>query len=172
MTSTFSTSAKVTKPTGDALLAALNTLTNIGFAINSRDEHIAMLTGPGLNSTNQNPLLGASQICLALDGDQLRLDAQLGGVDSMRRFIMRFPFVLGLGGGVFFCVFSGFLFGAQFGVGFGVPWAQGLTWMLFVMGIATLSVSPWLLLSPMISKMIRTRTQNALTILVNNAVQI
>ena len=171
MTSTFSTSAKVTKPTGDALLAALNTLTNIGFAINSRDEHIAMLTGPGLNSTNQNPLLGASQICLALDGDQLRLDAQLGGVDSMRRFLMRFPFLLGLGLGLFFGIGGGFMFGRQFGVGFGVPWAQGWTWMLFSIGIAMLPVAPWLLLSPILSNMIRTRTQDALTVLVNNAVQ-
>jgi hypothetical protein len=84
---------------------------------------------------------------------------------------MRFPFMLGLGLGLFFGVFGGVAFGRQFGVGFGVPWAQGLTWMLFAIGIAMLPVTPWLFLSPMMSKMIRTRTQNSLTTLVTNAVQ-
>lgn len=117
---------------------------------------------PGLNSTRQNPLLGASKIYLALDGHQLRLDAELGGVDSMRRFLMRFPFLLGLGLGLFFGIGGGFMFGRQFGVGFGVPWAQGWTWMFFSIGVAMLPVAPWLFLSPMMSNMIRTRTQNAL----------
>lgn len=170
--SNFSTFAFAAQSTDDVLNAALVTLTNNGFAIVDHDRTSANLTGPGLNSTKQNPLLGASKIHLELRDQQLRLDAELGGVDSMRRFLMRFPFLLGLGLGLFFGVIGGITFGQQFGVGFGVPWAQGITWMLFATGAAMLPVSPWLVLSPMMSKMIRTRTQNALTTLVANAVRI
>jgi hypothetical protein len=169
--STFSTSAVTTRPTIDVLQAALAILTNNGFSIVDRDDHSASLDGPGLNSTRQNPLLGASKIHLELQGQQLRLDAELGGVDSMRRFLMRFPFLLGIGLGLLFGVIGGLVFGRQFGVGFGVPWAQGWTWMLIAFGGALLPVTPWLFLSPMMSNMIRTRTQDALTTLVKNAVQ-
>ncbi len=168
---TYSTSAVTTCSADGVLQTALATLTNNGFTIVNREKHSVDLTGPGLNSTKQNPLLGASAIHLEMRGQQLHLDAELGGVDSMRRFLMRFPFMLGLGLGLFFGVFGGVAFGRQFGVGFGVPWARGLMWMLFAMGIAMLPVTPWLFLSPMMSNMIRTRTQNALTTLVKNAVQ-
>lgn len=167
---TYTTSTETPGPTGEILQAALTVLTNNGFAIVNRDELTASLKGPGLNSTRQNPLLGASAIRLALEGNQLRLDADLGGVDSMRRFLMRFPFLLGLGLGLFFGVGGGLMFGQLFGVGFGVPWAQGWAWMLLALGFAMLPVSPWLVLSPMISKWIRTRTQHALQTLVRNAV--
>jgi len=169
---TFSTSAVTNMATEDVLQAALTTLTNNGFAIVNRDEKSADLTGPGLNSMRQHPLLGASKIHLELQGQQLRLNAELGGVDSMRRFLMRFPFILGLALGLLFGVVGGFTFGRQFGVGFGVPWAQGWTWLLVAVGGAMLPVSPWLFLSPLMSRRIRTRTQNALVTLVQNAVQL
>ncbi len=168
---TFSTYAVTTRPTDDVLRAALVTLTNNGFAIVNRDEKSADLTGPGLNNTRQNPLLGASRIHIELQGQKLCLDAELGGVDSMRRFLMRFPFILGLGLGLFLGVGGGIAFGRQFGVGFGVPWAQGWTWLLVAIGGAMLPVTPWLFLSPMMSNLVRTRTQNALATLVQNSIQ-
>lgn len=106
------------------LQAALVALTNNGFAIVKRDGKSVDLTGPGLNSTRQNPLLGASRIHLELHGHELSLEAELGGVETMRRFLMRFPFMLGLG--LYFGVVGGIAFGRQFGVGFGVPWAQAI----------------------------------------------
>lgn len=168
---TFSTFA-VTPKSQNALQAALIPLINNGFAIVNRDENSANLSGPGLNSTRQNPLLGASKIQLKLQGQQLHLDAELGGVDSMQRFLMRFPFILGLSLGLLFGVVSGFTLGGVFGVGFGVPWAQGWTWLLVTIGVAMLPVSPWFFLSPFMSNMIRARTQNALVALVQNAVQL
>ena len=169
---TFSVSAVTENTTDDVLQSALITLTNNGFAIVNRDANSAELTGPGLNSTKQNPLLGASRIRLKREGEELRLDAELGGVDSMRRFLMRFPLILGVAFGLLFGVVGGFAFGRQFGVGFGVPWAQGWKWLLVAIGGAVLPLSPWLFLSPMMSNMIRTRTQNALATLVRNAVQL
>jgi hypothetical protein len=169
---TFSTSAVTKVATADVLQASLITLTNNGFAIVNRNEDSADLTGPGLNSTKQNPLLGASRIRLKLQGQQLRLDAELGGVDSMRRFLLRFPLILGLGLGLLFAVIGGLTFGRQFGIGFGMPWAPGWTWLLVAFGAAMLPISPWLFLSPLISNMIQKRTENALVTLVQNSVQL
>jgi hypothetical protein len=168
---TYSTSAVTHNPSGETLQAALAILTNNGFAIVNRDERTASLTGPGLNSTKQNPLLGASKICLALEGNQLHVDAELGGVESMQRFLIRFPLLLGLVLGLLFCVIGGRVFGQQFGLGFGVPWAQGWRWILVTFGLTMLPVTPWLILSPWIGNMIRCRTQQALNTLVTNAVQ-
>lgn len=169
--STFTTSASTRSRDGHALQAALAILTNNGFAIVERSTYSADLSGPGLNSTRQNPLLGASKIHLELRGQQLHLEAELGGVDSMRRFLMRFPFLLGLGLGLLFAVVGGFAFGMQFG-GFGVPWAQGWTWMLVAIGGGMLPVTPWLLISPVMSKAVRKRTENALTTLLQNSFQL
>ena len=167
----YSASAATTLPTRDMLQFAITALANNGFAIVDRDDRSASLEGPGLKSTRQNPLLGASTIRLTLDDHQLRLDAELGGVATMRRFLLRFPVLLGLGLGLFFSVVGGFMFGRQFGVGFGVPWAQGWTWVLFALASAMLPVTPWLFLSPMISFRMRGRTQTALDTLVKNAVR-
>ncbi len=170
--SNYSTTVSIKDPTGDVLQVALAILANSGFKIVNRDSHSASLSGPGLNSTRQNPLLGATSIQIVVDDDRMKLDAELGGVDSMRRFLTRFPFMLGLGLAALFGVGGGFLFGRAFGVGFGVPWAQGWTWMLFATIIAVLPVTPWLVLSPLIAGSIRKRTQQALSTLANNAVQL
>jgi hypothetical protein len=167
---TYATSAAIPRPTGEILQAALTVLTNNGFTIVNRDEFTAHLTGPGLNSTKQNPLLGASRIHLALAGNQMRLDAELGGVETMRRFLMTFPFLLGLGLGLLFAILMGF-FGQQSGDGLGGSSAEGWTWILMVFGYTMIPVAPWLVLSPLIVKRIRTRTQQALDALLTNAIQ-
>ncbi|MFN9639114.1 MAG: hypothetical protein ACK56W_03690 [Pirellula sp.] len=168
---TYTTSAIMPRPSEETLQAALAILTNNGFTIVNRNERTASLIGPGLNSTKQNALLGASKICLKLEGNQLGLEAELGGVESMQRFLNRFPLLLGLVLGILFCLIGGFVIGQQFGVGFGAPWAQGWKWMLVTFGFSMLPVTPWIFLSPWIGKMLRTRTQLALNALVTNAVQ-
>ena len=169
---TFSTSAVTTKPSQNVLHAAMVILTNNGFSIVHCDDQSADLTGPGLDSTRQNPLLGASKIQLKFRGQQLCLDAELGGVETMRKFLMRFTFLLGLALALLFGIVSGFAFGRQFGVGFGVPWAQGWTWLLVATAGAMLPVTPWLFLSPMIANMTLQRTRDALANLVQNSIQI
>lgn len=169
---TFVTSAVTNGATDAALQTALEILSHHGFAIVHRDAKSADLTGPGLNSTRQNPLLGASKIHLELQDQRLLLNAELGGVDSMARFLMLMPLLLGLTLGLLFGVVSGLALGQAFGVGFGVPRVQGWRWLLVAMSGAMLPVSPWLILSPMMSSKIRTRTQNGLMTLVHNAVQL
>ena len=57
----YTTTASFAGPPEPVLAAAIATLTNNGFAIVDRSDRGATLTGPGLNSTRQNPLLGTSQ---------------------------------------------------------------------------------------------------------------
>jgi hypothetical protein len=153
----------------DSLHSAVTTLTHQGFRIVRRDASSATLTGPGLNSTRQNPLLGATEVNIRIANAALHLDAELGGVDFMRRFVTWFPLLLGLGLGLLFVVVGGVLLGQHNGAGFGVAWAQGWRWILVAMGAAMLPVLPWLLLSPMIARRILHSTQAAFETLVSNA---
>ena len=162
---TFSTSATVLGTPARALHSAVTTLTNNEFAIVHCDDARATLTGPGLNSTRQNPLLGATRIDLRVDDNRLDVDAELGGVDSMRRFLTWFPLLLGAGLGAV----AGGLFFSQFGDDLDLPWAEGWQRILFAVGAAMLPVAPWLVLSPMMARWICNRTQRALETLVNNA---
>lgn len=165
----FSTSAIATGPTDGVLQSAITTFTNNGFAITQHDSTSALLTGPGLHSTKQNPILGISSVTLRLHESELVAVAELGGVDSMRRFLIRFPLLLGIGLGLFFGIGGGFLFGQHSGVVFGVPWASGWHWLIVAMGGAMLPVLPWLVLAPLISGMVRKRTEKSLETLVKNA---
>jgi hypothetical protein len=167
---TFATAVAIPVPSGDALLVALVILANHGFTITDRDEHSAHLVGPGLHSTNPNPLLGASRIHLEMRDQQLRLQAELGGVHAMRRFIIRFPLLLGLVLGVLFAL-GGWVLGQPFPMGVGVPGAREWKWFALAMAAGLLPVAPWLFLGPVIASMVRTRTERALTSLVQNAVR-
>lgn len=169
--SAFSTSAVLTTPTAHALQAALSILTNNGFAIVSRDENSASLTGPGLNSTRQNPLLGASKIHLIQDGDRLRVDAELDAAERFQRFLSSIPWCAGLGAALLHASL-GLQFGWKFGVGFGVPGSSGWSWLLMSLGIGLLSGGPWFVFSPWMSGMIRANTEQALKNLVTNAVHL
>ncbi len=53
-----------------------------GFALVAHDDVSMEFTGPGMQSTKQNPILGASRITLEVDREYLRLHAELGGVDQ------------------------------------------------------------------------------------------
>lgn len=167
----YETSSQVSGAVSLALTSAISVLANNGFKILSREPEMSVLEGPGMNSTKQNALVGASKITLRAAGDCLRVEAELGSADRMRRFLMTFPFFLGMGLGLLFGISSGVVLGQAFGIGFGVPWAPGWQWLLFAMGISFLPVAPWLVLSPLIARSIAKRTRNALDLLVINASQ-
>lgn len=149
---------------------ALQVLEAVGFRILSCDKRQAELQGPGLNSTKQNPLLGATSIHLRCTENRILLDANLGGVATMERFLKWFPLGLGLLLGTLFAFVGGFGFGRGFGIPFGVPWAQGLNWIVVAYLFALLPISPWIFISPWMIRMIRNRTKSALETLLHNAV--
>ena len=82
---------------GDPSLAfdlAISLLTGIGFRIEKRDSGVVQFTGPGMNSTRESPLRGASQLRIREGIQELSVEAELGGVERMCRFIRIFPLAL------------------------------------------------------------------------------
>lgn len=142
----------------------------VGFKILSCDQNRAELQGPGMNSTKQNPLLGATTIQVRRSDSGIKLDATLGGIATMERFLKWFPLGLGLLLGTLFAFVGGIGFGQQFGIPFGVPWAQGFNWIIVAYTFALLPITPWFFISPWMVNMIRRRTTEALKTLLHNAV--
>lgn len=149
---------------------AIQVLESVGFKILSCDKQRAELQGPGLNSTKQNPLLGATAIQLHCLYDSIKLQASLGGVATMEYFLRWFPIGLGLVLGTLFALVGGVVFGRANGIPFGVPWAPGLTWLLVAYTLAFLPVMPWFFIAPWMTRMIRKRTTLALETLLQKAV--
>ena len=153
------------------LLAAASTIlmTN-GFAVVQQDGHRVEFAGPGLSSTKQHPILGASKVVVCADHGQLTVDADYGGVESLRRFMIRFPLLLGLGLGSVFAVillsvFLGFYcYGADFGPAWTIAWLSPLLAIL----TSLLSVLPWYFLAPCIRRHIERKTTVALGTLMTN----
>lgn len=170
MADEYHVAAKLSQPPEKALDLAKQVLAANGFRFETQSEDSLVAIGPGLRSTRQNPLLGATRIVLKVAQQHLALDADLNGVRTLQGFVRWFPLGLGLILGVSLGVVQGFIFGAQTGVGFGVPWASGWKWMAFAMIGSLVPVSPWLVLSPIIGRSIEKRTKSALdTLVVNSA---
>ena len=75
---------------GKAFHLAESALTAIGFRLLKRTAESVELVGPGMNSTKQSPLVGASRIHVR-GGGKLTVEAELGGAEGMARFISLFP---------------------------------------------------------------------------------
>lgn len=165
-----------TNLSGDTQLAldfAANVLATHGFTIERREPGRMEFIGPGMNSTRQNPLLGASRIMLEAQSDRLSITAELGGVESMRRFMLVFPLVLGLGLGCGFAILNylsivNFQFFGVNGVPVAAPWAAPMAGLL----LGLLPTVPWLFLAPWIARRLQAQTRRALQTLLRNAAQI
>ena len=145
--------------TGEAFQLAEAALTAIGFRLTERTADSLELVGPGMNSTKQNPLVGASRIHVRGGSGKLDLDADLGGVAWLSRFVLVFPMGLVLGLGVVFTV----VFGVLFGLGM---------WLAAVWGALGANAVMWLLLGPWMARRIRARTERALDSLLANLVSV
>ena len=130
-----------------AVESARSVLANNNFRIESLGHTEIIASGPGMQGTKQNPLLGATRIRISMRSSALDLYAELGGVKNMKRFLYFFPPALALLLSLSFLVSSMPLF-AVF-----IPW---------------LAVSPWLIISPMMTRWITNRTIAALDNLLYN----
>jgi len=139
---------------GGALAAAQTILAMLGYAVTREGSGAIDATGPGLRSTNQNPVLGASRLRIVASAGTLALEAEMGGVRSMRRFVWLFPpsLILGL---ILIFVMVGLLGGR------GVPWT-----VLFPGGLIQLAL--WVVLAPFLAGWIDRRTRTALGTLLGN----
>ena len=132
-----------------ALEVARTALLGQGFEIVDQSSGELRATGPGMNSTNQPPLCGASEITFLVGTSAIVARARLGGVRKMKMFLWLFPPGLGLIVAVSFKLF-------------GVP----RSW------IPLLAVAPWLVLSPILSSWIEKRTTKAVDSLARSMVQV
>jgi hypothetical protein len=142
---------------GKAFALAVSALTSIGFRLTDRTAASLEMLGPGMNSSRQSPLVGASRVRVEAASGELRLDADLGGVQRMSRFVTLFPPALWLSLGVVFVV----LFSVSFGLG---------AWIIPVVAIPAGLALLWLVLGPLLTRGIRARTCRALDTLLANMV--
>lgn len=129
-------------------------LTALGFRLVEQDDSSASFAGPGMSSSRQPGLVGASYLRIAADGETLTIEAELGGAKTMERFVTWFPPSLG--------ALLGVTLGGAFWPVFG--WQAATA----VFSFAFLSVLPWKIISPLFVRRIRSRTTQALDTLLGN----
>ncbi len=119
-----------------------------GFEVLERDELRVVLRGPGMHSNREARARGASKVTLAVLGEQLVLDAQMGAADRMERFCRVFP--VGL------CLLLGVVLGTIF-------------WFVFPPKIAfvaplfcLLTAVPWLAIGPAMGQTVQREAREGL----------
>lgn len=145
---------------GDLIKAfdlAIAALTALGFRLDSRTADSVRLTGPGMHSNRQSPLLGASRLDINLHHGTLDLAAELGAAERMIRFVKIFPIALNCGLTVVFLVVFGIIFVGRF----------PLFWICPVMGIPLINGAVWAVLGPWMARSIHQRTCRGLDTLLN-----
>ena len=150
--------AKTVPFTGRAAKAidiARLTLLPLGFQVVSSSDYELRATGPGLNSTRENPLKGISEAAIIVRSSAIEMKAALGGVRKMKMFLTLFP----LGMALLFLIVFGVL-------SLSVPAFRH--WWVFLIPLAALA--PWLFISPMMIRMIERRTNQAIDTLLSNMV--
>src|SRR5688500_4455846 len=98
-----------------ALSLADSALTSVAFRITHRTPTSAEYLGPGMTGSRQSPLLGASRSLISISSGQLSLEADLGGVQRLARFVTIFPIALPLVLGVILTLTFRLIFGPRFG---------------------------------------------------------
>ena len=155
----YSASLPFRGDTAKALGLAESALTGFGFRLTQRTAASLEMVGPGMNSSRESPLMGASRIHVVGTSGELALEADLGGVEWMARFVTLFPVSLALGLGILFFV----VFSIVFGPG---PWMIGVA-----AGCGGLALM-WLVLGPWMARSIRKRTCRGLDALLANMVAV
>jgi hypothetical protein len=137
---------------------AVAALTALGFRLNQRTANSLQLTGPGMNSNRQSPLLGASQLDISFRQGQLDLAADLGAAQRLIRFVRIFPIALSGVLGLVFLVVFGAIFAGR---------AAPLFWISPVIAVTLINGAVWAVLSPWIARNIHQRTCRGLDTLLS-----
>ena len=140
---------------GRAFGLALASLTSCGFRVTDKSAERMELVGPGMNNSRQSPLVGASRIVIRRSGENLELEADLGGVRTMERFVTLFPTGMPL--------LLGAILGAVFWLKVGPGW-----WIWVIITAVGANFALWMVLGPIIARSMRRRTTSALEALLTN----
>lgn len=136
-----------------ALDVARSAFVGHGFQIVANSDYELRVTGPGINSTKENPLRGVTEALIIIRSDSIEIKAVLGGAQKMKTFLRLFP----LGLALFFLI----IFGA-------LAWSLPDFRRAWIFLIPLLALSPWLFLGPLIARTIEKRTKQAVDTLLNN----
>jgi hypothetical protein len=142
-----------------AFRLAESALTAVGFRITDRSPTSLEVQGPSMFGGRQNEFAGASRVGLTNGNGEMALDAELGGVERMKRFITLFP----AGVCLFLMVVLTVVFSLTMGPG---------PWTLPVLAVTGGNAILWLILGPVIAKIFRARTLRALDTLLANMVAV
>ena len=119
-----------------------------GFRLDQPSETELIATGQGMYSTKRNPIVGVSYARITVSSDSIDITAKLGGVKLLQRVVYIFPPALaGCLALIFACI----------------PSFPG-----HVPLMAFLPVVPWIIISPLMARWVRTRTTKALDTLAYN----
>ncbi|MDP7346706.1 MAG: hypothetical protein QF735_00665 [Phycisphaeraceae bacterium] len=151
----YRSSTSLTGDAGRAFDLALTSLTSQSFHLTSRRGTSVEFEGPGMRSTNQSALLGATTIRLVATAGQLELEADLGGVRFLTRRLFIFPLAL-----------LAFLF-ITFAVVYSAVFNQE-QWHVSVVASIVGNALLWLVVAPIIAIAVRARTVKALDTLLHN----
>lgn len=122
-----------------------------GFRLQEVDRTTFEVTGPGMNSNRVDPLRGVSRGRVTLSGSELTIQAELGAVRNLQRFVRFFPTALCL---VLFIIFY-----------FALP-RQGLKVAALVCGI---NAAVWIPIGMIWAPALGRGTVRALDTLMDNA---
>ena len=155
----YSKTVPFTGKASKALEVARSTFLPQGFQLVASTDYELRVTGPGINSTRENPLKGITEASIVIrpSASAIEMKATLGGVERMKKFLTFFP----LGMALLFMIVFGVL--ALTVPDLRRPW-------IFLIPLAALS--PWLFLAPMMSRMIGRRTVQAIDTLLSNMVML
>jgi hypothetical protein len=131
---------------GEAHAAAkriVTSLTGQGFRIVTQNRDLVELAGPGMTSSRQNPLVGASKVVVRGLGREVTIEADFAAI----RRLIRILAVVIFGMAILFCVLFGFV----------VPFEHPV--LRFILPV--LPLAPWLFLLPWMGRIFRRRTARA-----------
>ncbi len=137
----------------EAFGIAEKTLLPLGYKLEYQGSDTLDAVGPGMRSTKQPALLGATLLQFVAGGKEIHLRATLGGVRSMRNFLV--SLIAGLG--LFFLLLVA-------AISLSDAFPSRLTFMVL------LPLVPWVVIGPIMIRAVRTRTTNAIDTLMENMV--
>lgn len=141
-----------------ALTFAVTALTPMGFRVERKSTDSVELTAPRLQRTRQSALVGASRLRVLHRSGELIVEAELGGVRRLARFVLVFPLVL--------CVFLGVVFTV-----INLATDQVGAWLPAGVAIGV-NVIVWLVIGPLLARHLKRKTLASLEALLVNAVAV
>lgn len=157
MASEYAKSVPFEGRAGKALSVAQSAFISQGFEIVGRGDSELRVTGPGMNSTRQNPLRGVTEASIVVRSTAIEIRAVLGGVQKLKTFLRVFPLAMA----IFFMV--------VFGV---IAWQVPVFRHFWIFLFPLLALSPWLVIAPVMGRAIERRTRQAVDTLLSNMVML